>query len=276
MRSDSHDEYMNFYAPETVHQPVVICIDTSESMGMDTGNGKSKIQTVQELLNSICSVELSEAEKKSVDICVLGFSDTVYTICDWSNLYSFNGDIKLSAGGKTALNSAILQAISKVKEFRKRCWECGIMCRRSQIFVYTDGFSTEPMEEAFEKSIDFFNRQNPSAKLNMVFIPTYYEGKIFKLTDRNNLEDYKQLVKGLGQKVLFINAENCVDGLPASFEFLKKSIVMLSVSAPCESVKVPINKNLLSFIVGHGGAGVDDEGNKFVIDNDIDDIVFIV
>lgn len=276
MGNNDELRFMNFGAMDSVHQPVVICIDTSESMSMDAGNGKSKIQMVEDLINGICDVDLSETEKKSVDICVLGFSNDVYTICDWTNLYDFRGDLKLRAVGTTALNSVILQSIKKVRELRRGYYERSIACRRAQIFVYTDGFSTEPMEEAYDKSMDYFNRQKPSAKLNMIFIPTYYNGTIIKLTDSTTFDDYKQLVKGLGPKVAFINAEDCVNGIPASFRFMMDSIVEWSVSTPGEPVKVSLDKNKLSVINGRGGAGLDDDGNKVVIDTDIDDDIVIV
>lgn len=267
----NNTEYQEVKAQNAIHQPVVICIDTSGSMTMDAGNGNSKLKIVEDMINSIKDIDLSETEKNAVDICILGFDNKVYTIVDWIPLSKFAGDVKLNADGTTALNSVILESIKKVREQRKSYANKQVRCRRAQIFVYTDGFSTEPMDQAYSKAKDYFNREDPkpSAKLNMIFIPTFYEGKIIKMTDEDTWEDYKELVRGLGKKTAFINAEDCVKGIPAGFKFMIDSIVEWSVSAPGSDVEVKMGTDLVA-VQNHGGVQNQD-GTNTVIDTDIAD-----
>lgn len=260
----------------SIHQPIVICLDTSGSMLMDAGNGVPKLKIVEEMINSLKNIDLSETEKNAVDICILGFDSRVYTIQDWIPLGDFNGNIKLEAEGPTVLNSVILESIKKVREKRKAYASQNVKCRRAQIFVYTDGFSTEPMEQAYDKSQEYFNRDQPkpSAKLNMICIPTFYEGKIISLTDQENWEEYKEMVQGLGKKVAFLNAKDCVNGIPAGFKFMIDSIVEWSVSAPGQEVRVDMSKELTA-VKNHGGVQNQD-GTNTVIDNDITDEIELV
>lgn len=268
--------FKNLISKNAIHQPVVICIDTSDSMGMDAGNGQTKLQMVEDLVNSLKNVDLSETEKNVVDICILGFGSSVYTIEDWTNLSMFQGNVKLETTGQTAMNSVILEAIKKTREIRRVYYNGAVRCRRAAIFVYSDGFSTEPMEEVYEKSQSYFNRDipKPSAKLNMLFIPTFYDGKIIKMTDDDAIDEYKALVKGLGKKVAFINAEDCINGIPASFKFMMDSIVEWSVSAPGETVSVNMDSGLVA-VQNHGGIQRQD-GSNVVIDTDLDDEIEIM
>ena len=263
--------FENLRAINQTHQPVVVCIDTSASMNEDAGNGITKIKMVEDLVNQLADIpngRLGETDKSSIDLCILGFNNSVYTIMDWQPLSNFKGDIKLSAEGCTALSSVILESIKKVREIRKLYDQRSVDCRRAMIFVYTDGFSTEDMQAAYQKSQSYFNRDypSPSAKLNMIFIPTYYNGQIIKMTDgEKNWSEYKELVNGLGKKVLYINAEDCVNGVPAAFEFMTDSIVGWSVSDPGETVYTNINDNLTA-VKNCGGVRQNSDGSKTAVD----------
>ena len=261
-------KFENLLALNETHQPVMICLDTSDSMNEDAGNGTSKIKMVEDLVNQLANIKLSEAEKSAIDICILGFNNNVYTILNWQPLINFKGNIRLSAGGCTALNSVIMESKRKVREIRKVYDEESVSCRRAMIFVYTDGFSTEDMQPAYQISQSYFNRENPSpsAKLNMIFIPTYYNGQIIKMTDGEaNWSEYKNLINGLGKKVLFINAEDCVNGVPAAFKFMTDSIVDWSQSDPGEKVYIDINNNLTA-VKNYGGVQQNSDGTKTAVD----------
>lgn len=268
--------FKNLISKNAIHQPVVICIDTSDSMGMDAGNGQTKLQMVEDLVNSLKNVDLSETEKNVVDICILGFGSSVYTIEDWTNLSMFQGNVKLETTGQTAMNSVILEAIKKTREIRRVYYNNTIKSRRAELFVYSDGFSTEPMEEVYEKSQGYFNRDDPkpSAKLNMIFIPTYYNGRIIKMTDDDSIDEYKALVKGLGKNVAFVNAEDCINGIPAGFKFMIDSIVEWSISDPGSSVCVNLDPALVA-VQNYGGIQRQN-GSNVVIDTDLDDEIEIM
>ena len=88
--------------PMAVHQPVVLCIDTSGSMKDLTGDGRSKAQIVEEMINDIANISLSEFDKLNVDICILTFDDEVRTLGDLRSLAGFEGGIQLDTAGTTA------------------------------------------------------------------------------------------------------------------------------------------------------------------------------
>lgn len=258
---------------DATHQPVVVCVDTSTSMLQDAGNGMTKIKMVENMINSLANLSgLSETEKNAVDICVLQFNDMVGTVVDWKPLSSFKGGVTLEAGGCTALGSAIFAARDKVRERRYAYNNQNVACRRAQIFVYTDGFSTENLDAIYAESQRYFNRTEPapSAKLNLITIPTYYEGRMISLTNEVCIKEYKEMVNGFGKAVAFIDAQDCINGIPASFKFMADSIVSWSQSAPGDTVKTDLSSDSLRAVNNHGGITKDSNGNRVAIDEDLD------
>lgn len=197
--------YQNVERPrETslVHQPVVICIDTSGSMNDKSEDGRTKAEIVEEMLNSLANLDLPESDKAAVDICILVFDDECRTLVEWRPLTYFEGGLKLDVAGCTALGSAVIKAIDKTRERRRTYDVEGISSKRAQIFLYTDGVSTEDMTAAYQRAEEYLNREKPSAKMYAILIPP--------------ARDPKELA-GLGKNVAILAAKDCINGIPATF-----------------------------------------------------------
>lgn len=241
--------------PMGTHQPVVLCIDTSGSMNDKAEDGRTKAQIVEEMINDLANMPLSDYDKQNVDICVLVFDDEVRTLVDWRPLSSFTGGIELDVAGTTSLGSAVLTAIEKTRERRGVYEHTGIRCKRAQIFVYTDGVSTESLDAAYAKSQEYLNRAHPSpsAKMYITLIPP--------AVDATELEPF-------GEKVTILRAKDCVNGLPNSFKFMQASVVNSSVSALGDTTKTEIPEDLEPYNK-HGADGTykDTDGTKYVEDS---------
>lgn len=239
--------------PIGIHQPVVFCIDTSASMNDSAEDGRSKSQIVEEMINGLANMPLSAYDKQNVDICVLVFDDEVRTLIDWRSLASFDGGIELDVAGTTALGSAVLTAIEKTRERRAVYAQTGITCKRAQIFVYTDGVSTESLDAAYARSQEYLNRDKPSAKMYITLIPP--------AADASELKPF-------GDKVTILKAKDCINGLPAAFKFMEASVIASSVSALGDTTKTEIDSNTLDVVNRHGADGtfMDTDGKKYTED----------
>lgn len=247
MITDKMKEYQQTERPresQRVHQPVVICVDTSSSMNLISEDGKtSKIQIVEDMLN-----ELAKFDIKEVDICILAFDDDVRTLVDWRSISDFHGGLNLDSGGCTSLGSAVLESIKKTRERRRTYRETDIISKRAQIFIYTDGASTEDLSAAYQRSQEYLNRENPSVKMYGILIPP--------AVDPRDLA-------GFGKKVAILAAKDCVNGIPETFKFMTDSIVEWSESSFGDTVTQVLGPNT-GIVAGHGGATVSPDGTKAI------------
>lgn len=233
-----------------IHQPVLLCLDTSGSMSDVTEDGSlSKVKLVENMVNSLANIDLTEADKGAIDICIMAFDDKCRVLQDWIPLSLFKGDISLDAAGRTSLGSAIINSIDAVRARRKVYNTDGIGSRRAQIFLYTDGVSTEDMSAAIKRSQEYLNRDRPSAKLYAILIPPAQDPSEFK---------------ALGEKVAILRAPDCVNGIPKTFKFLRDSVVAWSSSNPGETVNV--NMEGIQFVSGQGGAVKNSDGSSSMSD----------
>ena len=248
----------NYQQPEmprnagAVHQPVVICIDTSGSMRDLAEDGRKKYEIVEEMINGLANMDLNDYDKENTEICILVFDDDVRTLVDWRSLASFEGGIKLDVAGCTSLGTAVITAIDKTRERRKVYYTQGIDSKRAQIFVYTDGVSTESLEAAYARAQEYLNRSKPSAKMYVTLIPP--------------AADPAELL-GFGEAVTILKADDCVNGLPAAFKFMQASVVAASqsvVGSKTETV-VPDGVKPL-YRDGLDGTTKNESGQKVVID----------
>lgn len=150
-------KYQDIETPKCLsklHLPVVICIDTSGSMNeILAGTKLTKSKIMENLLNQIANMDdIPLYEKEAIDLCILAFDDEVRTISDWRPLLTFHGNIDLDIAGRTALGSAVIASIDKLRECRKLYQEVGIESDKGLIFLFTDGSSTESMSEAYQKA----------------------------------------------------------------------------------------------------------------------------
>lgn len=186
-----------------------------------------KIQIIENLINSIDKIQICESEKRAIDICILGFNDTTYTILDWMSLSEFNCNMKLMAKGNKSLNSIISTTIKKALNMQERYNECCINYKQTQIIVYTDGLSNEDMRPAYKEFQLYFNSDfsSPTAKLYMILTSTYNNGQLIKFDKENICHEFKHLVDGAGGNIIFSNIDVFENGIP---RLMSDSIVLWS------------------------------------------------
>lgn len=118
------------------HMSVLIAIDTSGSVSGEA------IRNINSNLNNFSRIICQDpVAAKCVDVCVITFDDQVRVVQDWcpvKDMHSF----KLTSGGCTDLNGAVLTGIQKIRD-RSRLYRAqGIVERKPYLIVMTDGFDT--------------------------------------------------------------------------------------------------------------------------------------
>ncbi|MGN1412533.1 MAG: VWA domain-containing protein [Oscillospiraceae bacterium] len=260
----TQSDFNEFNTPEfkgvgQVHQPVVICMDTSGSMEYtEPKSSKSNIKIAEEQLNLVKDIALDQVDKKAVDICILGFDDDVNVLHDWSPLTSWNEYIPLSSGGCTCLGQVISEAITATRVYRRKAYEKGIQVKRPYIFVFTDGLTTDDMSEASRLCKKYIDAKNV-VNLFVIGLPG---------------SDVKE-VKALCNNVHVFKTADCVNGLPNSFQFLKDSIVDISSSNLGDTTRTKISGLFID--PKDQSLQQDENGTKFVnpVTEDIDGMVLV-
>lgn len=244
--------------PTSAHQPIAIVIDVSGSMfATEAGESKSNIKLAEEMVNKIgLDPGMKEEYKKTADFLVMTFADNVITQQDWIPLSRFKRDIKLSASGCTAFHNAVIQAINATRTRRNsyKTVDGGIRCKRPQIFLFTDGGSTDPEKAAEAQEMCRKYIDTKKAELHVILLP----GSNSKET------------KALSPNVKIYKVEDCTHGLPAAEKFINASIVAFSSSSIGEDVNLPLPKDIKTTA---NNATVDSQGNRTVNDtvDDADD-----
>ena len=202
---------------QKVHQPIVIAIDTSGSMShIESGETKANIQLAEEMVNQIGQdPELTEKDKSTIDFCVMSFSDNVRTEFDWAPLTQYEGGLHLTAVGRTAFHSTVCQALNAVRVMRRSYIEKDIECRRPQVFIFTDGLSTD-------------QKDNPEVvreakKLCEKYVDTNLVAMHVILLPGGNPTDSLEL----SDKIMMYKINDCAYGLPAVRAFINSSLVSL-------------------------------------------------
>lgn len=227
--TDFSNKYIESIKPKNpmgVHIPIVICIDTSSSMNDTLADGQTKKQIFEEMINDIADISLTEYDKQNVEICILVFDDEVRTLVDWRPLCDFNGGIKLNCAGTTSLGSAIIRAVEKLRERRREYALTGIQSARSFLFVFTNGYSTHPLEEVHKVS-DYFN--NRRAKMFITMLPP--------LKDSSELSTF-------GEKITIFRTKDCTDSVKSSFDIIQNIIEWHFCGRSSDDILVPIPDNL--------------------------------
>lgn len=160
------------------HLPLILCVDTSSSMNELSENGKSKIQIVEEMINSFASVETEHYQDQEIDLCIITFDDKVETLIDWMPLSEFHGEINLKAERNSVLGSAVIASIDKIRKRKSLYSQLGITSKRPKICLFTDGYSTELLDEAYEKSHYYLNQRN-AAKMYINLVTPSVNAKIW-------------------------------------------------------------------------------------------------
>lgn len=200
---------------QKVHQPIVVAIDVSGSMKYtESGQTKANIQLAEEMVNQIGQDPgLSDKYKRTADFCVMSFADHVTTEFDWAPLSHYKGGIHLTAAGRTAFHDVVKQSLNAVRVMRRSYYDKDIECKRPQIFIITDGYSTDPED-------------NPSVvkeakQLCEKYVDTQYVAIHVILLPGGKPGD----ITGLSDKIMFYKVDDCAYGLPAIKTFINASLV---------------------------------------------------
>ncbi len=222
--------YAEEFVPEKLgaqgnaHQPFVVAIDASGSMSADAGNGKSKLQVCQELINSLPQSDnmkkLSEVERNTVDMLILSFSgDEVNVNAVWQPISLFEGVGSISYGTTTPFYKTVVNSIQATRVMRHSYGEKGVDCKRPQIFIYTDGLATDKSENYAEAKAlcEKYAEVDGKVKIFVVLIPgSMSEDEINRVCTE---------IISLSDNITVLKAEDCVNGLPATFNFISSSVV---------------------------------------------------
>ncbi|MBR2869741.1 MAG: hypothetical protein IKB88_11855 [Clostridia bacterium] len=241
----------------TAHQPFIVAIDASGSMTSDAGNGKSKLELCEELVNSLPQSEqvkkLTPVEMGAVDSMVLSFSgDEVLIHSKWMPLSIFEGISKIKPGTTTPLYKVICESIQASRVLRAQCSQEGIECRRPQIFIYTDGLATDSENRAEAKRLceKYAEGEISKVKIFVVLVPgSMSDADINKVTSD---------ILDLSDTITVMKAVDCVNGLPATFDFLASSVVVGASSAVGDVMNVKFDP---SYIKVAGNTAVTTTGN---------------
>lgn len=241
--------------PSASHQPIVIVIDVSGSMSAtEAGESKSNIKLAEEMVNKIgLDPGMKDEYKKTADFMVMTFADNVIVQQDWIPLSRFSRNITLSAAGCTSFHDAVAQAINATRTRRNsyKTVDGGIRCKRPQIFLFTDGYSTDPEKAAETQELCRKYIDTKKAELHVILLP----GASTKEA------------KALSPNIKLYKVEDCAHGLPAAEKFINASIVAFSSSSIGDSVNLPLPDGVKTTAVN---ASVDANGNR-VVNDTVDD-----
>lgn len=237
-------------AVNAVHQPCLVAMDVSGSMGhTEPGEAKANIQLAEEMINQIGKDPQLESVKSTIDFCVMTFADQVDTVFDWKPLSQYRGGLNFTAGGRTAFHDVVKQSINAVRALKNSYAVQGIDCKRPQIFIITDGYSTDPednpavVDEAKTLCSKYIDKDN-KIKVHVILLPG------------GSTNDARDLASG----IKLYKVEDCAYGLPAAGTFIRDSIVTFSSANLGSTVKTKMPEGMKTTQT----VQKDDSGNRFV------------
>lgn len=206
---------------QLAHQPVIVCMDVSSSMDHTEGSqSKSNIALAEDMVNQVGQdPKMSKEYKDTADICINTFAQDVITVQDWIPLSHYNGGLTLHAMGTTAFHDALRQSINAARVMKASYSKNGIYCKRPQVFIITDGYSTDPRDnpEAVEKAKELCEKYVDTNKIAVHVI----------LLPGGSTAD----ARALSTNIKLYKVDDCTYGLPAVKDFINASIVSFSSSS---------------------------------------------
>ena len=243
---NSYDDILTEKATERglgfAHQPFIISIDASGSMESDAGSGFSKLDECISLINNLPKSEgmqsLSATDKDCIDMLVTSFHDNdVYINSSWRPLSMFEGVGNIDSGSTTPLYKSIAESIQATRVMRHSYAQTGIECKRPQIFIYTDGLATDDENRAEAKKLceEYASKAANKVKLFFVLVPGSMSERQIQAVSNDLLD--------LCDNATLIKIDDCVNGLPATFNFLTSSVIVSVVSSIGADMLVRYDKN---------------------------------
>lgn len=194
------------------HIPVVLLLDTSGSM---QGEG---IRNLQASVNRFKDDIMSNPKAADIiDVCIMGFNGEPYVIQNWRPVSEMN-NVNLSATGGTNITAALEGSIEKIRE--RLYEEDNVSYRVPWIILISDGYGGDVTEIGKKMK---HRTETKRSKLWFLGAPGYDKETAAKLTD--------------GKRVFELKDEAGYD-FTQFFDFMSKSLVVLSTSAPGTRVHV--------------------------------------
>lgn len=217
-----NQQIFHYEKVQLAHQPILVAVDISGSMDhIEDGQTKSNIKLAEEMINQIGQdPELTDDYKRTADICVMTFADYVTTEQDWIPLSQYRGGISLTPKVTTAFHDVVKQSLNAVRVMKNSYAGKGIQCKRPQIFIITDGYSTDPRDNP--------NVVSEAKALCQKYVDTNKVAMHVILLPGGSTSDSKEL----SGKVMHYKVDDCAYGLPAIKTFINASIVAVSSSNP--------------------------------------------
>lgn len=159
--------------------------------------GKTRIDLVNEGLKAYQEDLLTDSlAMQRVEVSVITFGDTVQTVVPFTSASHFTAPT-LTAGGLTAMGSAILQAINVIEERKTLYKQNGLHYFRPWIFIITDGEPTDNWKVAAEKIREADRNKNFS------FFAVGVEGSNFDILKQISVREPLHL-KGYNFREMFV------------------------------------------------------------------------
>ena len=120
--------------PQLMHQPVVIAVDVNNSMNtMEAGQQKTNLKLIQDVINQIGQdSELKEEDKKTIDLCVMTFSDDD-GMEGWLPLSEYHGG---TTRNKTEFHDVVKKSLNAVRTIKKNIYDARNSMQMSVGFYY--------------------------------------------------------------------------------------------------------------------------------------------
>lgn len=225
----------------------IIMVDGTTSMRKKAENGKSKLDICVECINKIPKTKaiksLTPVERNRIDLMLLSFrGDDVKIEVPFGPLGLFNGVEKIKSGGSTSLYKAISTCINCAMDWSRRCATMGFATYKPQIAIYTDGGATDPENRELAKTLcrKYASAKNGKVKIFVILVPGS--------TSEKRVNEIASDILDLCDNITVIKADNCVEGLPATFDFFTGSIVAGVSSTVGEEMKVQYDFNKMKVL----------------------------
>ena len=216
MRDISFDDMMETIPINEPRLPCVILIDTSKSMSKHIDKLNSAIMQFKD---SVCNNEISRSR---IDLCIVEYNTEVGVVQDFVPIKDLP-TVKLKAGGRTLMGTAINKAIDLVKE---RCWlyqRIGTPCYKPWIFMITDGSPWGESKFEIERARQRIEEEESKGSVGKL--------KFFAVAVDNA---DKELLSTLTKRVIELKDAD----FGSLFNWLGDSMVAISVSTPDNEAKL--------------------------------------
>ena len=126
-----------------IHQPVVLMLDTSESMGWNKGGSSLPIDELNAGVRAFLQSWSDHEIGKVVDIAVVEFDCNAKIVQGFQSAASINALPPFTAIGTTALGAALNLSLDLIEDYKGRLHASGTEYHRPWIVCITDGTPTD-------------------------------------------------------------------------------------------------------------------------------------